>query len=237
MPMRPLLQHRAACRAVGVLALPVAIIPLACSRSQTVPAETAAPALRIPAPAQTPPKVSGPTIIPVDWTTEPWQPAAQLREWNYIVIHHTATRTGSVESIHQTHLARRDADGNPWRGIGYHFVIGNGHGMKDGQIEATFRWRDQIAGAHAGDAAHNAQGIGICLIGNFEQEPPTDAQLKALTHLTRSLSNTCDIPLQNIKGHCDVKSTVCPGRYFPMQELTQILTGEASSFDDFPAVP
>jgi hypothetical protein len=237
MPMRPLLQHWAACRAVGVLALPVAIIPLACSRPQTVPAEPSAPPLRIRAPAFVSPERPSSPVIPVDWSTEPWQPAAQPRAWTYIVIHHTATRTGSVESIHQTHLARRDADGNPWRGIGYHFVIGNGHGMQDGQIEATFRWRDQLTGAHAGDATYNAQGIGICLIGNFEQDPPTEAQLESLAGLSQSLSGTYDIPPQNIKGHCDVKSTACPGRYFPMQQLTQILAGEATSFDDFPAVP
>lgn len=237
MPMRPLLQHWAACRAVGVLVLPAALIPLSCSRSQTVPAETSTPALRIPAPAVVHPEVPGPPVLPVEWSAEPWVPSTQRREWKYIVIHHTATSTGSVESIHQTHLARLDADGKPWRGIGYHFVIGNGHGMPDGHIEATFRWRDQIDGAHAGDATYNTQGIGVCLIGNFEQDPPTEAQLEALATLTRSLTAEYDIPPQNIKGHCDVKSTACPGRYFPMQELTQILTGEAASFDADRAAP
>jgi hypothetical protein len=237
MPMRLLLQHCAACRAAGVLMLPIAMIPLSCNRSQTVPAEISTPPLRIPAPAAVHPSAPTPPVIPVDWTAEPSVPTAQPRDWKYIVIHHTATRTGSVESIHQTHLARRDAAGNPWRGIGYHFVIGNGHGMADGHIEATFRWRDQIDGAHAGDATYNNQGIGICLIGNFEQDPPTEAQLEALAALTRSLSAEYDIPPRNIKGHCDVRSTACPGRYFPMQELTQILTGEAASFDATPAGP
>lgn len=231
MPITPLLQDRVEYRAAGAMMLLSTMIFTSCSRPQTVPPETSTPPLRIPAPAVVQPATPDPPVVPVGWTAEPWVPDTAPRDWKYIVIHHTATSTGSVESIHQTHLARRDADGNPWRGIGYHFVIGNGHGMEDGQIAATFRWRDQIAGAHAGDAIYNSQGIGVCLIGNFEQNPPTEAQLDALARLTQSLSTTYEIPPQNIKGHCDVKSTACPGRYFPMQELTQILTGEATSFD------
>jgi hypothetical protein len=235
MPMTPLLQHRAACRAGGGLVLMLFIG--SCSRPPTVPAEASTPVLRIPAPGIVAPRVPGPPVLPVEWTAEPWEPTTTPRDWKYIVIHHTATAAGSVESIHQTHLARRDADGKPWRGIGYHFVIGNGHGMQDGRIEATFRWREQIEGAHAGDAIHNAQGIGVCLIGNFELDLPTAAQLDALATLTQTLAAAYDIPPQNIKGHGEVKSTACPGRYFPMQELTQILSGETASFDAAPAVP
>jgi hypothetical protein len=235
MPMTPPLQHRAACRAgVGLV---LTVIISSCSRPPTVPAETSTPMLRIPAPGVVAPQAAAAPVVPVDWTAQPWIPGTASRDWKYIVIHHTATPTGSVESIHQTHLARTDAEGNPWRGIGYHFVIGNGHGMPDGQIEATFRWRDQLEGAHAGDASHNAHGIGVCLIGNFEQNPPTEAQLNALANLTQTLAVAYDIAPQNIKGHGDVKSTACPGRYFPMQELTQILSGEAASFDAAPAGP
>ena len=46
--------------------------------------------------------------------------------WQYLVIHHSGTAAGSVASIHADHRRRVDAAGNPWLGIGYHFVIGNG---------------------------------------------------------------------------------------------------------------
>ncbi|MEJ7595664.1 MAG: peptidoglycan recognition family protein, partial [Planctomycetaceae bacterium] len=95
-----------------------------------------------------------------------WMAKVKETEWQYIVIHHTATESGSVESIHEEHLNRRDAEGNPWLGIGYHFVIGNGQGMPDGTVQATFRWQEQIQGAHSGSEVFNARGIGICLIGN-----------------------------------------------------------------------
>ena len=79
-----------------------------------------------------------------------FQPAARERSWNSIVLHHSATAGGSVESIDAVHRRQKDAAGRPWLGIGYHFVIGNGHSMDDGQIRPTFRWHQQLAGAHAG---------------------------------------------------------------------------------------
>lgn len=154
-----------------------------------------------------------------DLTGNPWQPAAPPREWHSIVIHHTAAERGSVESIHRAHLQRTDADGNPWLGIGYHFVIGNGNGMPDGKIEPTFRWQDQIHGAHAGDDEHNEHGIGVALVGNFEEEPPTRAQLRSVKRLVRALQAAYGVPSGNVIGHNDVKATACPGRYFPLEEI------------------
>ncbi len=149
----------------------------------------------------------------------PWKPDAELRDWEYIVIHHTASSTGSVESIHELHSKKKDKSGNAWLGIGYHFVIGNGNGMPDGGIESTFRWREQMHGAHAGDTKYNQKGIGVCLVGNFENEPPSEAQLAAVKKLVGVLKAEYNIPGENVQGHRDVKATACPGKYFPMSEV------------------
>ena len=141
------------------------------------------------------------------------------REWKYVVLHHTATETGSVESIDAAHKLRKDANGNPWRGIGYHFLIGNGHGMKDGGVAATFRWKDQTDGAHAGNARYNTQGIGICLVGTFDDEPPTPAQMKSLRDLMTTLQTECRIGTDGIVRHTDIKATACPGKKFPWDTL------------------
>lgn len=142
-----------------------------------------------------------------------------LREWKFIVLHHSATEVGSVESIDAAHKQRKDADGNPWRGIGYHFVVGNGRGMKDGEVSATFRWAEQCEGAHAGDLQYNTQGVGICLIGNFEMEPPTPAQLNSLQGLVVALRKGCQIDAKSVIRHTDIKATACPGKRFPMEKL------------------
>lgn len=161
--------------------------------------------------------------LPLDIHSEAFE-----RRWVYVVIHHSATSAGSVEGIHDEHRRRRDSSGNLWLGIGYHFVIGNGNGMPDGQIESTFRWRQQLHGAHSGSAVHNANGIGICLIGNFEEKPPTAEQLKSITQLVDSLTSRYRIPARLVIGHKTVKPTACPGRHFPLQDVVQKALTEAS---------
>ena len=152
-----------------------------------------------------------------------------LREWKYVVLHHTATETGSVESIDAAHKLRKDAAGNPWRGIGYHFLIGNGHGMKDGEVAATFRWKEQSDGAHAGNSQYNTQGIGICLVGNFDDEPPTAAQMKSLRDLLATLGTECRIGTAGIVRHTDIKPTACPGKKFPWETLLSSIDKEGAA--------
>lgn len=150
-----------------------------------------------------------------------WLPASQAREWKYIVLHHTAVNSGDVDSIHQAHLKNKDKSGKPWLGIGYHFVVGNGQGMNDGEVEPTFRWKQQLPGAHAGVADYNQRGIGVVLVGNFEERPPTTMQLKAVKQLIGLLTKEYSIPASGIIGHGDVKATECPGKMFPMQEVRE----------------
>jgi len=168
----------------------------------------------IPLPQE--PEVSPVTPITKD---NPWKPETATRDWKYIVLHHTASEQGDVESIHESHLKNKDKNGKPWLGIGYHFVIGNGKGMTDGEIGPTFRWKKQMQGAHAGVADYNQLGIGIVLVGNFEDDSPTVAQLASVKKLVRALSREYEIKTAQIVGHGDVKATECPGAHFPMSEI------------------
>ncbi len=159
----------------------------------------------------------GPPTLAID----PWRPDVPPRQWTYIVLHHTASSRGSVESINEAHLQRRDKNGNHWMGIGYHFVVGNGNGMGDGEIEPTFRWRQQLQGAHAGEDEHNKHGIGIAVVGNFDLGPPSPAQIASVRRLIRVLRVRYGIETANIIRHSDIKATACPGKYFPMDEIAQ----------------
>jgi N-acetyl-anhydromuramyl-L-alanine amidase AmpD len=161
------------------------------------------------------------------------------RRWHYIVIHHTATVGATLESLDQGHRERGFVSG-----IAYHFVINNGRtpGTIDGQISPTPRWIEQLDGAHTKVKDHpefNTEGIGICLVGNFEQTEPTPAQMAALEILTLALRDRYEVPLERIVGHGEVKNTQCPGRKFPMdafllevrraylKERIQVLSTEA----------
>ena len=153
---------------------------------------------------------------------EKWFP---FHGWKYIVIHHSATTSGNAESFHRAHVAR----GIPG-GLAYHFVIGNGRGSKNGELEKGHRWSESKAGGHVTIKAwnYNVYGIGICLVGNFETTTPTDIQWQALVKKTVQLCRQYAIAPENILGHKDVPfffdhhrtaQTACPGRYLDINAL------------------
>lgn len=147
------------------------------------------------------------------------------RRWKYIVIHHSGGNYATIEFLQQVHRERQKGD--PIDAIPYHYVIGNGNGLGMGEIASDWRKDLHIWGTHVSEnnIARNFFGIGICLVGNFEEAPVPAPQLDTLIRLTRSLMREHDIPVANVSGHghIDGESTKCPGRYFPMSEFLEAL--------------
>jgi hypothetical protein len=111
-----------------------------------------------------------------------------------------------------------------WDELGYHFVIGNGTDTSDGQTEVGPRWPKQKWGAHAKtpDNRFNKYGIGICLVGNFDNERPTKAQVQSLSHLVAYLMKTYKIPADRVIGHGDTKATDCPGKNVHIADIRKM---------------
>jgi N-acetyl-anhydromuramyl-L-alanine amidase AmpD len=150
------------------------------------------------------------------WSSAAWKPLGQERAWQFIVVHHSATATGSATEFDRMHKA------NGWDELGYHFVIGNGTGTGDGEIEVGSRWPKQKHGAHTKVANHpeyNDLGIGICLVGNFDVTHPSEAQMQSLARLIRFLQDRYGVPRSHIYGHGQLKATNCPGRNFDYADL------------------
>jgi len=139
-----------------------------------------------------------------------------IRNWKYIVVHHSyQPANGNFATIDKLHNAKPDYD----FGCGYHFVIGNGSKSKDGEIEFGLRWRQQIHGAHTKSVNNrvNLSGIGICLIGDFENNYATKKQDSALLVLAKKLKKVYKIPTYHVYGHKEAKdigATECPGKNF-----------------------
>lgn len=123
----------------------------------------------------------------------------------HIVLHCSATRgiqDVGVKEIRQWHKQRGFSD------IGYHYVI-----RRDGRIE---RGRPEKAiGAHV--AGHNANTLGICLVGGLADKAPwaptnnfTAAQWSSLKSLLTTL--TAKYPGVTILGHRDFPGVAkaCP---------------------------
>jgi|WetSurMetagenome_2_1015567.scaffolds.fasta_scaffold281390_1 N-acetylmuramoyl-L-alanine amidase len=148
--------------------------------------------------------------------TSVWKPIGAERAWRFIVIHHSASPSGSADEFDKLHRAKG------WDELGYHFVIGNGTGSGNGEVEIGPRWTKQKHGAHAkipGHPEYNDVGIGICLVGNFDITRPTEAQMASLAKLVRYLMNRYNIPRSNIYGHGQLKPTDCPGKNFNYDDL------------------
>jgi hypothetical protein len=149
-----------------------------------------------------------------------WLPPASVeRRWTAIMVHHSATDTGCAAVFDKWHR-----ENHQWTGVGYHFVIGNGTGTSDGQVEPTYRWRQQTAGAHCKTPNNwaNEDGVGICLVGNFDHGLPTGRQQQSLVKLVRFLQSRYRIPASRIYRHQDVpgaRVTDCPGRRFSLAKL------------------
>ena len=102
------------------------------------------------------------------------------------MLHHSASAAGNYDEIDREHRKLLGYDG-----CGYHFVIGNGTGSGDGQIEVAQRWISQKQGVHCRNArSHDVDeyGIGICLVGDLDQQPPTPRQVAATQALVAYLS-------------------------------------------------
>lgn len=138
--------------------------------------------------------------------------------WTYIVGHHSATKYGNAEIYDRNHRRR-----GMQNGLAYHFVIGNGIDSADGEIEVGPRWKKQLEGGHVRKREVNLCGIGICMVGNFEETHPSRKQLDSFTRLVDYLGG--DV-LKNrytfaVHKEVDRNHTVCPGRNFPVKSLHQ----------------
>lgn len=138
--------------------------------------------------------------------------------WEYVVLHHSATHEGNANNFDRYHREQKKWE----NGLAYHFVIGNGNGSGNGEIEVGDRWKKQIHGAHTANMDLNRISIGICLVGNFEEDnKPTNNQLESLISLVDYFSKKYNIPKSRIVKHSQVlqKGTACPGKNFPYKEF------------------
>jgi LysM repeat protein len=133
--------------------------------------------------------------------------------WKHIVIHHSGVGEGTVKGMDRYHREQRHME----NGLAYHFVIGNGNGMRDGEIAVGQRWRLQLDGGHLRSESQNKTAIGICLVGDFDKAGPNDRQMKSLTALIKELMKRTNLPPSAVKTHRQINiiGTRCPGSKFP----------------------
>ncbi len=138
-----------------------------------------------------------------------------MRHIDKIIVHCAATRPSmdiDAETIRDWHV-----NDNGWSDIGYHYVI-----KRDGTIENGRPV--SIAGAHA--RGHNADSIGICLVGGMKEDMSaadanfTLAQYNALHTLVEKIKQ--DFEIVEVTGHRDLADVTKPCPTFNTEALLSI---------------
>ncbi len=95
-------------------------------------------------------------------------------QWKSILVRFSKNKSGSAYTIADKKNGSVD-----------HFVICNGNGGIDGEIQLTSRWNAQLSAlTPPGAASIDRHCLTICLIGNTDSPTPTQ-----LTHLARLINS------------------------------------------------
>lgn len=146
-----------------------------------------------------------------------------VHEVHHIIIHHSATDnnitnfTDLVRSIYVHHTQV-----NGWSDVGYNYLV-----APDGSIfmgrDGGFNEEDNVKGAHFCGA--NSGTMGICVLGTFTDNKPTNDALSGLEKLIAwktakdslppyaNFNHSLNAALPTIAGHRDGCSTLCPGDF------------------------
>ncbi len=116
--------------------------------------------------------------------------------WNRIQVYYSGTKSGNIQLAL---LAGRAAPED----INCHFVICNGLGGGDGQIQRTEKWERQWPVNYEPPGkepqiTNGGQTIYICVIADGKSAHPTDLQIKRTEALVNGLCRRFDIQFSSI---------------------------------------
>ena len=120
----------------------------------------------------------------------------------HLIIHHSVESNG-FDSVNEYHRQKWHFKSSLGYYIGYHYYIAASGKIHQGRA-------DFETGIHK--EGWNDKAIGICLMGNLEENEATEEQLRSLKSLMGILRDKYGIPMVNILGHSELSNTLCPGK-------------------------
>jgi hypothetical protein len=100
-----------------------------------------------------------------------------------------------------------------------------------GHLEATNRYRLSSYSMASRNPKYNLRGIHLCVIGNYEDHPPSESIKCSLVSAISLLQKKYRIPDEHILLHRDIGQTLCPGKHITTEQILswksidQTLTG------------
>jgi len=132
-----------------------------------------------------------------------------------IIVHHSAApRTQSLGEINAYHKSIGFTLSSLGSWVGYHYVI-----LADGTLSQTRLDSDE--GCHT--VGQNTSSLGICLLGNFDVELPTTAQIASLKTFLEEKTLLYGIPQSEIFPHRKFSPKSCYGSRLSDKWAMQVL--------------
>ena len=101
--------------------------------------------------------------------------------WNRVEIYYSGTKAGNVEQLASLAGLPRSED------INCHFIVCNGLGGQDGQIQTTEKWQKQWSVIPGSTWAGTSRTVRICVVADGRTRRPTDFQVKRAAMLVEGL--------------------------------------------------
>jgi hypothetical protein len=108
--------------------------------------------------------------------------------WECVEVYYSGTKAGDLDQLASlSGLASSDD-------INCHFVICNGLGGCDGQIQTTEKWQEQWSVIPDHTWYGSSKTIRVCLVADGKSAKPTNAQIKRTEALVEALSAKFGVP-------------------------------------------
>jgi hypothetical protein len=135
--------------------------------------------------------------------------------YKWIVIHHSASSHDNLASIRNFHYQRHG-----WLEAGYHLILSNGStNIPTGHLEATNRYLLSSYSMASRNRKYNLRGIHLCVIGNYEDFPPSEIIKSSIASAINLLQKKYRIPDKHILLHRDIGQTLCPGKHITKEQI------------------
>jgi len=149
------------------------------------------------------------TSSPIPRRMDPMLPIRRL------TVHHDGMPPVDLRSEREIaariDLIRRAHQGKGWGDIGYHYIVDPMGKVWEGR---PLNWQ----GAHV--AGNNEGNLGVMVLGNFQKQRPTPAQLDTLDRFIAAQVNGRRIGINNVFTHQEFAPTACPGRSLQAHMVT-----------------
>ncbi len=116
-----------------------------------------------------------------------------FNHWQGVEIYYSGTRVGNIKWLASLNGFKSPED------LNCHFVICNGYGGEDGQIQTTEKWQDQAAVKPGRSFDDRRKTIRVCIVSDGKTAFPTDCQIKRTEILVETLCRHFRINQQHVR--------------------------------------